>query len=242
MLTRVFRAAASALADLVLPTLCAGCGAAGYAAACPACAGLLAGRPRPCPPQPCPPGLPPPWAVAAYAGAPRAMIVAHKDRARRSLTPLLGAALARAVGGVLPDPVGGLVLVPAPSAAATTRQRGHDPTLRLTRAAARVLAHGRGVQARRRVTTVCALTVRRRVRDQSGLGWSDRQANLADAYVVTDRGRRQLMGLAPDWPVVVVDDVVTTGATLAEAVRALRAAGVSVAATAVIAATRRTRM
>jgi predicted amidophosphoribosyltransferase len=78
-----------------------------------------------------------------------------------------------------------------------------------------------------------ALTHARRVADQAGLGAPDRMANLAGALRVGRpagvAGRR----------VVLVDDVVTTGVTLAEAARALRAAGAEVPAAAVIAATAR---
>jgi predicted amidophosphoribosyltransferase len=69
----------------------------------------------------------------------------------------------------------------------------------------------------------------RHVEDQSGLDTAARSANLAGAL----RVRRRLDGLA----VVVVDDVVTTGATLAEATRALTVAGGSVRGAAVVAAT-----
>jgi predicted amidophosphoribosyltransferase len=75
------------------------------------------------------------------------------------------------------------------------------------------------------------LTHRRRVADQAGLTATARAANLSGAlHTRLDmRGHR----------VIVVDDVITTGATLAEAVRALRAAGAEVPACAVIAATER---
>lgn len=81
------------------------------------------------------------------------------------------------------------------------------------------------------VVCVQALQHRRRVADQAGLNASDRAANLAGAL----QARFDLRGQR----VIVVDDVITTGATLAEAARALRAAGAEVPAAAVIAATSR---
>lgn len=81
------------------------------------------------------------------------------------------------------------------------------------------------------VWCVPALEHRRRVADQAGLTAADRAANLSGAL----QARYDLRGLR----LIVVDDVITTGATLAEAARALRAAGAEVTAAAVIAATAR---
>jgi predicted amidophosphoribosyltransferase len=81
------------------------------------------------------------------------------------------------------------------------------------------------------VFCVQALEHRRRVADQAGLSAADRAANLGGAI----QARFDLLGHR----VIVVDDVITTGATLAEAARALRAAGAEVPAAAVVAATER---
>jgi predicted amidophosphoribosyltransferase len=150
------------------------------------------------------------------------MIVAYKERGRSGLALPLGVALARAVSAAgLPA-----LLVPVPSTRASIRRRGYDPTLRIARVAARLLAsRGEPVRCRR------LLAHRRRVVDQAGLSAPGRLANLAGALVA----RRDLRGVR----VIVVDDVVTTGATLVEAARALRAAGAEVCAAAVVAATTR---
>jgi len=237
----------TAIADLVLPGGCAGCGdpdrvgdRGGLCAACRAC---LAGPARQTRPDPCPPGMPVTFAVATYDGPARAAVLAHKERRRFALVGPLGAALSRSLVAACrsgPAPTGpgpsGLarearvLVVPVPSARATVRERGHDPTGRLVFAAA-ARARRQGVP----VTRLAALRHVRRAVDQAGLSASARAANLDGALVVPVRGVPIVGGRS----VVVADDVVTTGATLVEAARALRAAGAVVVGAAVIAATQR---
>jgi len=178
-----------------------------------------------------------PWAVADYVGAVRALVVAHKERARRALAHPLGVALARSVVAAAPN-APSVLLVPVPSSARSRRGRGHDATWRMTVAAARALR-----TAGRPATAVRALGLTRAVSDQSRLGYAARQANLAAAMRVTPAGQARLACLAKDLPgasgLVVVDDVVTTGATITAAVGALRAARFDVAGIGVVAATRR---
>jgi predicted amidophosphoribosyltransferase len=76
----------------------------------------------------------------------------------------------------------------------------------------------------------CVLRQRRRVSDQSGLSAQRRLANLSGALVAAGRG------LAAAEPVLLVDDLITTGASLTEAARAVRAAGGIVLGAAVVAA------
>jgi predicted amidophosphoribosyltransferase len=210
------------LLDLVLPRSCGGCALPG-AGLCPSCRALLTGPAlglvRP---QPCPTGLPAVSALLAYTGPVQRLLLAHKERGRLQLNQPLGAGLATAVLVHGRHPV---VLCPVPSSPKAVRQRGHDNAMRLARAAAACLSsEGVPVRAAR------LLGPARTVADQSGLSAAARAANL--------RGALRAIGSA-DAPVVVVDDVITTGATLVEAARALSAAGLVVAGAAVVAATAR---
>lgn len=227
----------TAALDLVLPQPCAGCGSAS-GLLCPACEPRLAAPARLSLPSPTPAGLPPTWSVAPYAGPVRQLVVAHKERGLSALTRPLGAALARAVSAAATSAGAGppVVLVPVPSSRAAIRRRGRDPTLDLTQAATgtpprRRRDIGRRLRGTRYASCLQALEHTRRVADQAGLTAADRTANLTGAL----RARLDLQGVQ----VIVVDDVITTGATLAEAARALRAAGAEVPAAAVIAATQR---
>jgi predicted amidophosphoribosyltransferase len=151
------------------------------------------------------------------------MIVAHKERARTTLTRALGQALAAAVAACGHP---GCVVVPVPSAPRAVRGRGHDSTLSLARAAvAELRAEGLDVR--------CMVTLRqaRRTADQAALGSAERASNLFGALAAVRPVR--------DLRIILVDDVITTGASLAEAARALRAAGALVESAAVIAATPR---
>ncbi|MFJ1568545.1 ComF family protein [Streptomyces erythrochromogenes] len=207
------------LAGLVLPVDCAGCGAV-RVLVCADCRGALsgaaAGLVRP---SPRPEGLPVVQAAAAYEGAVRAVLLAHKERGALPLAGVLGAALAAAVlaGGTGPGP-GEVALVPVPSARRQVRARGHDPARRIALAAAGRLRQA-GVPAR----VAPVLGLRRAVADQAGLGARERRENLAGALAVRRDGARLTGGAR----IVLVDDVVTTGATLAEAARAVRAAGLA---------------
>lgn len=203
------------LLDLVLPRDCAGCAAPGRTL-CQRCAPALARRPFVHTPTPSPPGLPPLVSAAAYDGVVRVLLLAHKERGRVGLAGPLGRALGAAVQA---HGVASAVVVPVPSAPAAVRARGHDHARRLAASAARSV----GLPCRP------FLVQARTVGDQSGLDAAGRAANLSGAL----RARRRLDGL----PVLVVDDVVTTGATLAEAARALTAAGADVRGAAVVAAT-----
>ena len=211
--------AVAALIGLVWPVDCAGCGAPGV----PLCARChpafdvppvrvaLSGWP----------GAPPAWATAAYRRPASQVVVGWKDRGRHDLTGVLAAALSRALLALLaglgdqPGP-GPVLLVPVPSSAAAGRRRGEDVVRVVTGSAARrVRAAGHPVRV------APALRVGRRVADQSGLGAADRALNLNGAF----RPRPGAGALLAGRPCVLVDDVLTTGASAREAARAVTGAG-----------------
>lgn len=206
------------LVDLALPRRCAGCGALGAPALCSGC--LLSASPVHA------------WsagfetlAAAAYEGPIRAALLSYKERGRRDLAGPLGQLLGRAVQGVLAErsPPPRIALVPVPSARSAVAARGGDHVLRLARVAGRRLG----------VRVAAPLAFTRSVQDSAGLTSADRARNLAASMAAWEvRG---------EWAAIVVDDIVTTGATLREARRALDAAGWSVLGTAVVAATPRRR-
>ncbi|PWW22958.1 putative amidophosphoribosyltransferase [Geodermatophilus normandii] len=220
----------AALADLVLPRTCAGCGVPG-SALCRRCTAAL-GSPREATPRRPPRAMPPTVAAGAYAGPVRPAVAAFKEHGRAELAGPLGAALALAVGVhavLLPGrPV---LLVPVPPSRAALRARGRDCVRELATAAVADL-RAAGVDAG------CArlLTRAGRVRDSAGLSVAQRRANLAGTFAVRP-------GALPAGALlVVVDDVVTSGATLTEAaavVRATRRADDAPVLAAVVAATPR---
>lgn len=143
----------------------------------------------------------------------------------------LGRALARAVAVAASEANDvPLSLVPVPSARGARRRRGEDVVRRLATVAACDLR-----RAGWRALVVPALRHERAVRDSAGLGAADRARNLAGAFAADRRALTRIRGAR----VVLVDDLITTGVTLAECSAALTAAGVTPIACATIAATQR---
>jgi predicted amidophosphoribosyltransferase len=240
----IVRRCVGATLEMALPTTCGGCRAPGPTW-CVSCAhevalATLPGGPGQVRPTPCPAGHPPTWAAARYGSAARAALVAFKDGGRRDLVavlaPMLSEAMAAALTGdsrlraVLACGNGPVFVIPVPSSPSAVRRRGDAPLTLLTGAALREL----GLPARELIVAP-ALTLRRRVADQSGLDHLQRANNLERAMQVEKRWRASIREVS----CLLVDDVLTTGATLAEAARALRAGGAGHVAAATVAATQR---
>jgi predicted amidophosphoribosyltransferase len=234
-----------ALAELALPPRCAGCGEPDEAV-CHECrssveGSLWAGGPRHCTPDPAPANLPRVTTCGPYDGALARLLSAYKDDDRRDCVRLLGRLLGEAVSVALStDPrvpaalaagLGPVRVVPVPSSRRARRARGDAPLRGLAAQAIR----GFGPHE---VVVADVLRIRRRVVDQAALGAAARQVNLEHALEVA-RGRWRPPATSSGSLVLVVDDVLTTGATLAEASRALRAAGLRVVGAAAICATQR---
>ncbi|MEU7741814.1 ComF family protein [Nonomuraea sp. NPDC049158] len=250
MLIPVFAALAD-LADLALPQRCLGCATRGPRL-CEACLTPVPARRMP---RPAPDGLPECWSAADYTGAVREAIVAYKERGQTTLARPLATALAFTACHALAYSTGhalaftadhalvyrpatstaatltpmAVAVVPVPSASRALRSRGHDPVGRLAALAVRQLA-----ALGHRAVLWPALGHARQVGDQAGLSATQRAANLAASLRVTPAAKAR-----PAASVLLVDDIVTTGSTLAEATRTLRVQGIDVLLAVTVAATRR---
>lgn len=230
----LWRQASAALADIVAlgaPSACAGCGRPG-AAVCVECERSLDGAPRLHRPSPTPLRWVPAHVVAGYDDTTRSVMTAWKERGRRDVSAHLARALARAIAAAVAAvetdgaSIAECAIVPIPASSAARRRRGEDAWERVVRQAIEQCETDAGLRL------VRGLRLARQPRDQAGLTASERQANLTGALACVE---------PPGCPVVIVDDIITTGATLAEAARALGEAGVGAVRAAAIAATSRTR-
>jgi ComF family protein len=217
------RAVVSRLLDVVVPSSCLACeeprreaGGGGVCARCWRALPRLGGDACPLCAVPGPAGacadclVEPPHvagatAFARYEGGAIPLVVAYKFHGFDTLAEPMGrriAAAARERGFEDADAV-----VPVPSTRTRNQERGYDPAVLLARAVARAL--GRPVESLLKRT--------RETVAQSRLAAARRRANVAGAFAAArrTRGRRVLL----------VDDVVTTGATVRAAAEALAAAG-----------------
>lgn len=122
-----------------------------------------------------------------------------------------------------------VILVPIPSSRSSRIRRGGDFVLQLTQGIARDL---NSINKNQKFIAKSILTLKRRVKDQTGLSESQRHQNLAGAFEVSKGFNSQI-------PIVVIDDVITTGNTLREAIRALKERNLTVLGAATACASRR---
>ncbi len=209
----ILKRSLAALLDLALPPVCAGCGVEGQPL-CRECRpaldarralapgtqiGLLDGPPDPL--------VRLEW-CAPFAGVARRALHTIKYAGERRLAIPLGDAVAArwARAGGPAD-----VVVPVPVHASRRRERGYDQAELIAATTARRLG----------VPEVAAVERVRATTAQYRLDRRHRAANVADAFAI----RRGVEAWVAGRHVLLVDDVVTTGATLAATARVLLEAG-----------------
>ncbi len=222
--------AGRSLADLIVPPVCLACRTplAGHDQICGACwRDIRFIRPPLCDRLglPMPFGVgdvmisaaaaadPPPYnrarAVAAHEGVMRDLIHAFKYADRHDARRLFGRWLAQAAAPLLP---GADVIVPVPLAPGRLLQRQFNQSAIIAQELSRCTGLAFDPYSLRRV---------RKTRSQVGLSRAERQSNVRGSFAVSSRRARALAGRN----VILVDDVITTGATVGACARTLLAAG-----------------
>jgi predicted amidophosphoribosyltransferase len=132
------------------------------------------------------------------------ILQAKENNDRRSRT-----VLANAIAAHIEKPS---LLIPIPSSRANNRRRGYDHSILLAKEVARISGG----------TVLPILSVNRRVKDQTALRHSARFTNLSGAYDVNPRIFQSDIGHSSRGELVLIDDLVTTGASMREAIRAVK--------------------
>ena len=145
-----------------------------------------------------------------YSPIAQKILLAAKESQIKGADELVSGAIAHAIAEYLRRERCDF-LVPIPSRASVVRKRGRQFISEMAEESSE----------RFQLPVIELLTHTRKVRDQSGLHLQERWNNLEGAFVVTNK--QQALGKA-----LLIDDLVTTGATLVEAARALRYAGIEV--------------
>jgi len=164
----------------------------------------------------------PVWAGALYEGGIRSSLIRFKDHGHRSLQPVLTQALATSIRAAMPDSLYSCAVIPIPSRASAVKRRGADPLSLLARSLPRYMPCDVHVKH--------VLVDDRRHGANKHLGSTDRALAASGAFHVKESCHH---------PAIVIDDIITTGATLAEACSTLLHAGIHVVGAACIAHTPR---
>ena len=216
------------VADFLLPPACAGCGGSAgaevRAGMGPVCANCRLGLPRvPAPACPrcgapmgtgeapscleCmdwPEGLESAAAACMLESPARELVHALKYQGWRSVGQFMGAEMARSAGAAARAAE---FVVPVPTSARNVRRRGYNQAAVIASAVSEAMD----------IPLLECLERRRQGGTQTTLNPMQRRANVSDAFVVAEGSAGTVQGRR----LLLVDDVITTGATILAAVRVL---------------------
>lgn len=153
-------------------------------------------------------------AYGPYTNGLRELIHLLKYERVKPAAKLLGRMLAETIGTL--ELCGEITVIPVPLHASKLRQRGFNQSELIAREA---LRHLHGYSDANFTLEVAVMKRRRDTPSQVGMTREERAENLRGAFGITTRSKVR------DRQVLLVDDVLTTGATVAECTRVLRRAG-----------------
>lgn len=153
----------------------------------------------------------PVYSAVAYSPVAQRVLLGAKESALHDADRLILQALSHSLSYFYSE-IGIADLVPIPSRKANTRKRGRDFILEQTHA----------ISQSPRVQVRAILSHSRKVKDQTTLNSRSRELNLSQSMSCREQGD------SSSTPVIIIDDLVTSGATLREAGRALHRAGYTV--------------
>lgn len=153
----------------------------------------------------------PVYSAVAYSLVAQKVLLGAKESALEDANRLIRQALLHSMS-YFHSEIGIADLVPIPSRKANTRKRGRDFILEQTHA----------ISLNPRVQVRAVLSHSRKVKDQTTLNSRSRELNLSQSMSCATQED------SSNIPVIIIDDLVTSGATLREAGRALNRAGYTV--------------
>jgi len=153
------------------------------------------------------------YSAIRYSPVARSILLGAKENSLNIADELIVDALLNCLHRLPTQVLRNAVLMPVPGSRRAIRKRGRDFIFELTKE----------LSIRSGVPVIPGIKINRRLLDQSGLNASDRKRNINGAF--------EIDGISPEsfkGEILLVDDLVTTGATLLEAKRALNSGGISV--------------
>ena len=206
------------LTSLIYPTQCLGCYKGG-SSLCVDCALHWTYQPSIVQKIPFPI-----YAIAPYSIEVSRVVLLAKENGNVQAQSMLATAIAQLLASATPQNFKECFLVPIPSKRSSIRRRGEKFLIPILSEVTKIMSS----KSETHYSVAEILEIQRSVRDQSGLTSKERVANMKSAYRVKLPVKSEKNFAAN--PVIIVDDVITTGSTMASAYRALKERNLTVIA------------